>query len=59
MKKTYELHGYVSNNKPDIVILNETWLKQNILNPEIFPKIYKVIRIDRSGKTQPWDPKQA
>ena len=46
MKKTYELYGYVFNNKPDVVILNETWLKHNILNYEIFPKIYKFIRID-------------
>ena len=58
MKKAYELQGYIFNHKPDIVILNETWLKQNILNPEIFPKSYKVSRIDRSGKTHPWDSSQ-
>ena len=58
MKKTYELSGHIFNHRPDIVILNETWLKSNIQNTEILPKIYKVLRIDRSGKTHPWDPKQ-
>ena len=56
MMKTYELQGYIFNHKPDIVILNETWLKKNILNSEIFHKVYKVSRIDRTGKTHPWDP---
>ena len=56
MKKTYELQGYIFKERPDIVILNETWLKNNILDSEIFHKTYKIFRTDRTGKTHPWDP---
>ena len=44
------------DNKPDIVILNETWLSKNINDSEIFPnETYKVFRLDRSLKTHPMD----
>ena len=59
MTKLHELHGYIFQNKPDIVILNETWLKPNILDSEVLPSsIYKVFREDRTEKTHPWDPSQ-
>ena len=32
MTKMHELHGYLHTNKPDIVILNDTWLKKSILD---------------------------
>ena len=58
MTKMHEFHGYLHTNKPDIVILNETWLKKSILDTEILPDNYKIFRLDRSQKTHPWDPTQ-
>ena len=34
--KVTELQFNVSVNKPDVIILNETWLKSSILDSEIF-----------------------
>ena len=49
LTKLAELHTYVAFNKSDIVILNETWLKENIGSKEIFPfPNYKIFRLDRS-----------
>ena len=46
--KIYEIQAYIFEKNPDIIILNETWLKPTILSSEIFPKQYNVIRLDRS-----------
>ena len=47
--KMTELQFNVSVNKPDIIILNETWLNSSILDSEIFDlEAYKVFRLDRS-----------
>ena len=55
--KLFELHTYIYNHNPDIIILNETWLKPTILDSEIFPSDkYKIFRLDRSEKTHPIDP---
>ena len=54
--KLFELQAYISQNKPDVVILNETWLKSTILNSEIFSDVYDVFRLDRSPKSHPPDP---
>ena len=55
--KITELQFNVSVNKPDVIILNETWLKSSILDSEIFDlEAYKVFRLDRSQKTHPPDP---
>ena len=55
--KITELQFNVSVNKPDVIILNETWLKSSILDSEIFNlEAYKVFRLDRSQKTHPPDP---
>ena len=35
--KLFELHTYIYNHSPDIIILNETWLKPSILDSEILP----------------------
>ena len=57
MTKMHEFHGYLLTHKPDIIILNETWLKKSILDTEVLPeRTYKVLRTDRSGKTHPWNP---
>ena len=35
--KIYELQAYIFSNSPDIIILNETWLKPTVLSIEICP----------------------
>ena len=55
--KLLELQSYVYMNKPEIVVLNETWLKPSINDNEILsPDSYNIFRLDRSGKTHPPDP---
>ena len=55
--KIAEFQSYLFDKKPDIVILNETWLSKNIHDSEIFPNnSYKIYRMDRSRKTHPIDP---
>ena len=45
------------HNKIDIVIINETWLVDDIINEEIFPSnAYKIFRFDRSHISHPPDP---
>ena len=58
MTKVHEMNGYIFNKKPDIIILNESWLKKPILDKQVFPDNYKVKRLDRSIKSHPFDPKQ-
>lgn len=54
--KISELHAYINKNYPDIVVLNETWLKPSIFDNEILPSdLYKVFRCDRSPATHPYD----
>ena len=56
MNKVLELQAYLNINKPDIVVLNETWLKKSILDSEVFPSNqYKVFRLDRSSRSHPPD----
>ena len=55
--KIFELNAYINKHNPDIIILNETWLKPSILDSEIFPPDkYEIHRLDRSEKTHPIDP---
>ena len=56
MTKVHEIQGYIFSQKPDIVIMNEIWLKKSVLDSEIFPDNYKVFRVDRSLRSHPWDP---
>ena len=47
----------LSIKKPDIVIYNETWLKNSISDSEVLPtNTYKVFRLDRTSYTHPPDP---
>ena len=56
--KVIDFQGHIFHEKPDIVILNETWLKGSVLDSEIFPNnSYKVFRRDRSDKSHPYDDK--
>ena len=54
MTKLHELHGFLFSNIPDILILNETWLKKSVLDDEILPDSYKIFRLDRTLATHPW-----
>ena len=57
MDKVIEFQSYVSEKKPDIVVLNETWLSKNINASELFPdQTYKIFRRDRILKSHPIDP---
>ena len=33
--KIYKLNSYINNNKPDIIMLNETWLKKCVDDHEV------------------------
>ena len=55
--KIFELNAYIENKKPDIIMLNETWLKKSINDREIIEnQCYDVYRNDRSQVTHPADP---
>ena len=55
--KIFELNGHIEQNKPDILILNETWLCGAIKSKEvIFNSNYEVFRNDRSQCSHPSDP---
>ena len=57
ISKLHELNHLISDQKPDIIIYNETWLKGSILDNEVIPTdTYKVFRLDRSSYTHPPDP---
>ena len=54
--KIMEIQDRVYNKKPDVVILNETWLTKQHLDNEIFPNdTYKIFRLDRCKRTHPPD----
>ena len=55
--KLHEIGYFLHQNSPDIVVLNETWLKKSILDNEIIPTdTYKIFRLDRTTTTHPPDP---
>jgi hypothetical protein len=58
MTKVHEVQGFIFTHKPDVIILNETWLKKSINSNEVLPDNYKVFRLDRSTKSHPFDPTQ-
>ena len=54
--KILELNHYVQNYTPDVIVLNETWLKPSILNNEILASgMYNTFRLDRCPDTHPID----
>ncbi|HBI40457.1 MAG TPA: hypothetical protein DDY16_05865 [Tenacibaculum sp.] len=56
--KVFELNGHIENSKPDVLILNETWLCGAIKSKEfIFNSSYEVFRNDRSEISHPSDPR--
>ena len=55
--KVMEFQAYIFEKKPDMIILNETWLKPTINSNETIPgRSYKVFRKDRSSFSHPHDP---
>ena len=53
----FRKQSYINIHKPDVIVVNETWLKADILNSEILPnKDYILFRLDRSKVTHPPDP---
>ena len=54
--KNLDFNSHVFKNKPDIIILNETWFCKDIKDNEILPsEFYKIFRLDRSRKSHPID----
>ena len=57
--KILEMHACIYEQEPDIIIINETWLKikSTIDDNEIIPcNLYKIFRCDRSTTSHPIDP---
>ena len=55
--KILELNTYIAKSQPDIILLNETWLKKSIKDHEVIEsRDYTVFRSDRSQLTHPSDP---
>ena len=55
--KINEIGLYLQANNPDVIVLNETWLKSSILDDEVIPTDkYEVFRLDRTKSTHPPDP---
>ena len=58
ISKTLEFQAYIFKHKPDVIVLNETWLNSTVNSNEIFHNnSYKVFRVDRSPNTHPPDSK--
>ena len=55
--KISELQTHLFDTSPDIIILNETWLKPTIKSSKILPtNIYIIFRLDRTKASHPPDP---
>ena len=55
--KLIEFQTHIFANSPDIILLNETWLKPTISDIEIIPSDnYRIFRRDRSPDSHPPDP---
>ena len=57
MTKICELNAYVNINRPDVIMLNETWLKKSVNDHEIIKdKKFSIFRNDRTQASHPSDP---
>ena len=55
--KIFELNAYLNTKKPDVLVLNETWLNKSVKDGEVIGNHdYDVYRNDRSEVTHPADP---
>jgi endonuclease/exonuclease/phosphatase family metal-dependent hydrolase len=56
--KIGELNYHIHTEKPDVILLNETWLKKSIRDHEVIEDTtYKIFRTDRSLMSHPGDPR--
>ena len=46
--KIFELNAYTNQNRPDVVILNETWINKSIKDDDLIYTICTIFRNDRS-----------
>ena len=54
INKILELNSYIASNHPDIVVLNETWLKETVKTRNFFLlMMINVLRVDRSVNKHP------
>ena len=54
--KICELNAYIKNNRPDVIMLNETWLKKCVDDHEIIrDKNFNIYRNDRTQASHPSD----
>ena len=54
--KIYELNAYININRPDVIMLNETWLKKSVNDHEIIKdKNFSIFRNDRTQASHPSD----
>ena len=55
--KICELNAYIKNNRPYVIMLNETWLKKCVDDHEIIrDKNFNIYRNDRTQASHPSDP---
>ena len=55
--KIYELNSYININNPDIIMLNETWLRKCVDDHEVIKdKNFTIYRNDRTQVSHPSDP---
>ena len=55
--KIFEINSEICDKKPDLIMLNETWLNKSIKSNEVIESsVYTVFRSDRSQLTHPSDP---
>jgi endonuclease/exonuclease/phosphatase family metal-dependent hydrolase len=55
--KLCELNYHIHTDKPDVILLNETWLKKSVRDHEVIEDTtYKIFRTDRSKLSHPGDP---
>lgn len=50
VNKAEKLEGMLLAHDPDIVLLTETWLRDDVFDSEFVPKNYRVFRKDRNGR---------
>ena len=55
LAKIFELNAYANQNRPNVLILNETWLVKSIKNSDLIYNNYDIIRNDRSQVSHPPD----
>ena len=55
--KICELNAYININRPDVIMLNETWLKKSVNDHEIIKDTnFSIFRNDRTHASHPSDP---